>query len=111
MKITAVAKTKNHQTSRISFTAQLISQAQETNPRIYAISFFITGLLSDFSYTGRLPKNEIWLCLPFEAIGIDLGRFYSSIADHILSFCPVQVRVICFEFLRFRCEWSDSLRQ
>lgn len=40
MKTTAVIKTKNHQISRISLTAQLISQAQATNPRIYAISFF-----------------------------------------------------------------------
>lgn len=57
MKITAVTKTKNHQTSRISLTAQLISQEQATNPRIYAISFLIAGLLSASIYTRKLVKS------------------------------------------------------
>ncbi|EPX04606.1 hypothetical protein SAG0163_01590 [Streptococcus agalactiae MRI Z1-215] len=55
------------------------------------MSFFIAGLLSDFSYTGRLPKIEIWLYPAFGAIGIDFELENSSLFHHILTFCPIQV--------------------
>ena len=54
----------------------------------------MAGFLSDFSYTGRLPKIEIWLCPAFGAIGIDFGQANSSIFHHILSFCLVQVVIL-----------------